>query len=103
MAETRTFIQAKAKTLPNASTLMSSINAFLYQDLTASELFITMFYLKYQVSTRQIVYASAGHNPPLIWRGDSLVCEHLDAEGLILGIKPEVTFEEKQTRLHPVV
>jgi len=101
MAETRTFIQAKAKTLPNASTLMSSINAFLYQDLTASELFITMFYLKYQVSTRQIVYASAGHNPPLIWRGNSLVCEHLDADGLILGIKPEVTFEEKQTRLHP--
>uniref|UniRef100_UPI003D81AE81 SpoIIE family protein phosphatase n=1 Tax=Trichloromonas sp. TaxID=3069249 RepID=UPI003D81AE81 len=99
MAETRTFIQAKAQSLPSASSVMSSLNEFFYQDLTNAELFITMFYLKYHAATRQISYASAGHNPPLIWRCGTKACERLDAEGLILGIKTDVTFEEKQVKL----
>ncbi|OHB33175.1 MAG: stage II sporulation protein E [Desulfuromonadaceae bacterium GWC2_58_13] len=99
MAETRTFIQAKAKTLPSASSVMSSLNEFFYQDLTNAELFITMFYLKYHASTRRLSYASAGHNPPLVWRNGTNACEHLDAEGLILGIKTNVKFEEKQVQL----
>lgn len=99
MAETRTFIQAKGKTMPNASSVMSSLNEFFYQDLTNAELFITMFYLKYHAATRRLSYASAGHNPPLIWRCGTNACERLDAEGLILGIKTNVVFEEKQVEL----
>jgi len=99
MAETRTFIQAKAKNLTSAGSVMSALNEFFYQDLTSAELFITMFYLKYNIFTRELVYASAGHNPPMIWRKGCRACEHLDAEGLILGIKTGVVFEEKVSRL----
>ncbi|MCM2359992.1 MAG: serine/threonine-protein phosphatase, partial [Geobacteraceae bacterium] len=51
--------------------------------------------------TGKLSFASAGHNPPLVWRSGSRSCERLDAEGLILGVKRNVAFEEKQVRLLP--
>ncbi len=101
MAETRTFIQARAHGINTPSEMMDALNRFFYADLTRAELFITMFYLNYNHQTRNITYASAGHNPPLIWRAGSNVCEWLDAEGLILGVKPAVTFDEETGRLQP--
>ena len=58
-----------------------------------------MFYLQYRPSNRQLIYANAGHNHPLVWRAQTGSCERLDAEGLILGIKTGVEFEEKQMQL----
>lgn len=101
MAETRTFIQAKAKSIQSPAEMMDALNEFLYEDLTRAELFITMFYLKYEADKRKLIYASAGHNPPLLWKTKSQTCEWLDAEGLILGVKKKVTFEVKQIQLQP--
>jgi serine phosphatase RsbU (regulator of sigma subunit)/Na+/proline symporter len=101
MAEVRTFIQAKAKDIPRTSETLCAINEFLYDDLSRAELFITMFYLKYFAETRELSFASAGHNPPLLWRAKSGTCENLDAEGLILGVKRGVVFEEKRVELQP--
>ncbi len=95
MAETRTFIQAKAHSIPDASGIMTALNEFFYEDLTRAELFITMFYAKYDAVNRQLSYSSAGHNPPLLWRAGARGCHRLDAEGLILGIKRQVKFEER--------
>ncbi|MEJ2199863.1 MAG: PP2C family protein-serine/threonine phosphatase, partial [Desulfuromonadaceae bacterium] len=101
MAETRTFIQANAKDLPSPSAIMDALNQFFYQDLTNAELFITMFYLKYNPQSQRLTYASAGHNPPIILRSEASACERLDAEGMILGIKTGIIFEEKQNELQP--
>jgi Na+/proline symporter len=101
MAETRTFIQARSQGIHRASDIMSALNEFFYEDLTRAELFITMFYLIYNSDSRRLSFASAGHNPPLIWRAGSRSSERLDAEGLILGIKRWVDFEEKQVQLYP--
>jgi serine phosphatase RsbU (regulator of sigma subunit) len=80
---------------------MSALNEFFYEDLTRAELFITMFYLIYDADSRRLSFASAGHNPPFVWRKGSRSCERLDAEGLILGIRRRVDFEEKQVQLYP--
>ncbi len=101
MAETRTFIQAKGTSLENPCQIMDALNEFFYDDLTRAELFITMFYLRYDTRTRKLTYASAGHNQPVIWRPNMDSCERLDAEGMILGIKRNVLFEERQVQLHP--
>ncbi len=101
MAQTRTFIQAKGRELRTASEVMTTLNSFFYADLTRAELFITMFYLKYHSPSRTLSFANAGHNPPLVWRAATGTCEYLDAEGLILGIRKQVTFEEKQIQLQP--
>jgi len=103
MAETRTFIrsQSQAHSTIGASEMVNALNEFFYEDLTRSELFITMFYLKYNASTQILSFANAGHNLPILWRLNSKTCEQLDAEGLILGIKRNVSFEEKQKQMHP--
>jgi len=99
MAEVRTIIQAEAKVIRGPGEILSVLNEFLYEDLTRAELFITMFYLNYDADMRKLSFASAGHNPPMVWRSPSRTCEYLDAEGLILGVKRKVTFEEKQVQL----
>ncbi|AJF06935.1 sodium:solute symporter family transporter [Geoalkalibacter subterraneus] len=101
MAETRAFIQARADGLGTPAEILDSLNRFFYEDLTRTELFITMFYLHYDAADRKILYANAGHNPPLLWRSESNTCEWLDAEGLILGVKPSVEFIEIRDQLHP--
>ncbi len=101
MGWTRTFIQAKARDIQSASETLGALNEFFYEDLTRAELFITMFYLKFNPATRKFSFASAGHNPPLILRAKADNCQRLDAEGLILGVMPKVDFEEKWAQLHP--
>lgn len=101
MAETRTFIQARAQAIGGVGEIMQALNDFFYDDLTRAELFITMAFLRYEPQSRQVVYASAGHNPPIISRARGGTCERLDAEGLILGVKREVHFEEKSQHLDP--
>ncbi|MGE4345273.1 MAG: PP2C family protein-serine/threonine phosphatase, partial [Geoalkalibacter sp.] len=58
-------------------------------------------YLHYDAADRRIMYANAGHNPPLLRRSESNNCEWLDAEGLILGVKPSIEFIEIKDQLHP--
>ncbi|MBI2355066.1 MAG: SpoIIE family protein phosphatase [Deltaproteobacteria bacterium] len=101
MAEVRTFIRAEARNIRSAGELIGALNEFLHDDLTRAELFITMFYLTYDSDMRRISFANSGHNHPLLWRSDSRSCEWLDAEGLVLGVKRDVAFEEKQVRLQP--
>ena len=76
------------------------LNEELYEDLSSAELFITMFYIKYDMESRILTYASAGHNRPLLFRPGSSSCKELDAEGLILGVKRDVLFEENTIQLH---
>jgi hypothetical protein len=99
MAETRTFILARAREIQGAREMLTALNEFFYEDLGRAELFITMFYLKYNTGTHQLSFASAGHNLPLLWRAGTGKCDRLDAEGLILGIRKKVVFEEEKTSL----
>jgi Na+/proline symporter/serine phosphatase RsbU (regulator of sigma subunit) len=96
MASTRTFIQAHSQQMFPPRTTLETLNSFLYKDLSSSELFITMFYLRYELKKNNLIYANAGHNQPLIYRRKSDSFDLLDAEGMILGILPQVKFEEKK-------
>ncbi|MDY0190366.1 MAG: SpoIIE family protein phosphatase [Desulfuromonas sp.] len=100
MAEARTFIQARARLLVSPTVIIDALNRFLYDDLSKAELFITLFYLKYNHNKKLLTYGNAGHNYPLIYRHDTNTFEELDAEGLILGIEKEVTFEERHSQLN---
>jgi len=99
MAEARTFIQSTAKNITSPKGMLSALNEFLYEDLTRTEFFISMFYLKYDYRSHELFFASAGHNPPLVWKASSKSCIRLDAEGLLLGVKKEVNFEEERMNL----
>lgn len=99
MAEVRTLLRALVNSSLNASTILHTLNNQLHDDLTRAELFITMFYAKYDSTTGRLSYANAGHNHPLIRRKDVASCMELDAEGLIIGVKRSVVFEERGIEL----
>jgi sigma-B regulation protein RsbU (phosphoserine phosphatase) len=99
MAEVRTLLRAQVNSSHNASSILQNLNSLLYDDLTRAELFITMFFAKYSSATGRLSYANAGHNHPMICRKGQNACIELDAEGLIIGVKPSVVFEERTVEL----
>ena len=68
------------------------------QGLT-DERFITAFYGVLDRQTREFRYASAGHPPPLRFNPKHGRVEPLSARGLMLGILPEASYEEKSLTL----
>jgi sigma-B regulation protein RsbU (phosphoserine phosphatase) len=107
MTETRSALRAKTIT-PHVeghhggpSQLLDDLNELLFDDLNGADLFITMFYLVFDRMTRRLTYANAGHNPALLARQESDQCAPLDAEGLVLGVKRGIVFEERSVLLKP--
>lgn len=101
MVETRSVLRAQVDISNSPGKILASLNNLLLSDLTRAELFITMFYIKYDTMTKWLSYSSAGHNQPLLYRNSDNSCQQLDAEGLIIGVKEDVFFEEKSILLDP--
>lgn len=95
MVETRSVLRAQLQALHSPAEILTALNDLLHDDLSRAELFITMSYLSYQTKTGRLRYTNAGHPPTLLYRssGDSFF--ELDTEGLILGVKMNVQFEER--------
>ncbi len=101
MAETRTFIHSRMHALKKPSEMLRELNSYFLKELDRSDLFVTMFYLQYNPANRRLIYANAGHNTPLLWKNRQKQIMTLDAEGLIFGIKGDISFEQKATDLEP--
>ncbi len=99
MAETRTFIHARIDNIKEPADMLQALNAYFLKDLDRSDLFVTMFYLQYNPDNHQLIYSNAGHNKPLLWKQSNRRLESLDAEGLIFGVKNDISFEQKTTEL----
>jgi phosphoserine phosphatase RsbU/P len=99
MVETRSAIRAQTNLLATPSETLEVLNKFLFEDLDQSDYFITLFYLQYNIHTQRLRFANAGHPPPLLLNQSQKEIKELDAEGLILGVKRNVIFEEKTTML----
>jgi len=101
MAETRTFIHARLDGIKQPAAMLQALNDYFLKDLDRSELFVTMFYLQYHADRQTLTFSNAGHNSPLLWKQYQQKMTKLDAEGLIFGIKKDVSFEQKVTQLEP--
>jgi sigma-B regulation protein RsbU (phosphoserine phosphatase) len=99
MSEVRTLLRAEAISVRSPRAVLETLNIQLYDDLSRAELFITMFYAKYDAETGILSYSNAGHNHPILQRTNEYLSQELDAEGLILGVKKDVLFEERTVRL----
>jgi len=100
MVETRSVLRAQVNINSTPATILSNINNLLMTDLTRAELFISMFYVKYDTATQWLTYANAGHNKPLLYQSPTGKCQSLDAEGMIIGVKEDVLFENRSILLH---
>jgi phosphoserine phosphatase RsbU/P len=95
MVETRSVLRAQLQTLHGPAEILTALNDLLHDDLSRAELFITMSYLSYHTESGRLRYTNAGHPPPLLYRASTETFLELDAEGLIIGVKKNVEFEER--------
>lgn len=99
MVETRSVLRMQHPNSAKPAQTLADLNRFLFNDLDQANYFITLFYLQIDPARRQFHYACAGHPPPLLFNTETGQFTELDADGLIIGIKPEVSFEEKSLPL----
>ena len=65
-----------------------------------SNKFITYFLIHYCQETKKIVTVNAGHNYPLLISKDGSL-RKLQKGGLVLGLLPDVNYENEETQLEP--
>jgi len=66
-----------------------------------SRMFTTAFVGYLDLETGTLQYASAGHNPPLLYRTEAARCETLAAHGVAMGLFDNAAYVEHTTTLHP--
>lgn len=99
MAMTRSVLHAMVAANRSPAKLLTAVNDLLNDDLSRAELQISMFYARLDTENSSLTYANAGHNPPLLYRRNENSFMELDADGMLMGVKTDVRFEEKNTRV----
>ena len=99
MVETRSALRVQNNPSVTPAETLGLLNHFLFIDLDNSNYFITLFYMQVDLLRQQLSYANAGHPPPLLFNRLQNTFKALDADGLIVGIKQDVVFEEKSITL----
>lgn len=64
-----------------------------------NSMFISMYYGMYDIPTSTLSYASAGHEPALLYRASTDSFNLLDSKGLLLGVQRDVVYEEREVTL----
>ena len=81
----------------NIRELMVETNSRLFGTIPSNK-YATLFYAVYCADRRTLMYANAGHNPPLLLRASGSV-ERLTDGGPVLGLFEEVTFNAGTVQL----
>lgn len=82
------------------SLVLMKTNEQICED-TRSETFISLFYGTIDLESRKLCYSSAGCEPPLLYKARTGEVSVLRAEGLLLGIRCGVDYEEREIDLEP--
>ncbi|HEY7728896.1 MAG TPA: SpoIIE family protein phosphatase, partial [Candidatus Eisenbacteria bacterium] len=85
MTMIRTALRMEARGNRSASDVMAKMNAFVTEDMRKG-MFVTMFYVVLDSVNRVVTYASAGHNPMILYRGGSGTTYFLKPKGIPVGI-----------------
>lgn len=90
MSMTRTVIRSLANLTSGLSPeeIILSANRLLYEDLTNTVTFATLFIGKYEPASKRLVYANAGHSP-VIYIPHGSAPQLLSADGVPLGVLEE--------------
>jgi serine phosphatase RsbU (regulator of sigma subunit) len=89
MALTRSLLLAEARRSTSPRAVLENVNRLLLE-LGQSQQFVSVFYGVVNRQTHQLVYARAGHDRPLLVRGEAIF--PLSGRGMVLGIFPDVPF-----------
>ena len=80
MTMIRTALRLEARGNKNPADVLSRVNRFVTDDMRRG-MFVTMFYIVLDSRKRIIHYASAGHNPMILYRGSTKQTYFLNPSG----------------------
>ncbi|GAB4179872.1 MAG: hypothetical protein Kow00108_16030 [Calditrichia bacterium] len=106
MTMIRTALRLEARGNKNPADVLSRVNKFVTDDMKKG-MFVTMFYIILDSRSRTISFASAGHNPMILYRGKTKKTYYLNPSGFPVGIKlPDIELFDKtimydRIQLHP--
>ena len=80
------------------ASIMQNVNTLGYESSAANK-YATFFYAQYSPASRLLCYVNAGHEPPLLFRGASVI--PLDAGGPVVGLLPCIQYEQGTLTLEP--
>jgi sigma-B regulation protein RsbU (phosphoserine phosphatase) len=100
MALSRTTIRNVALRGRPPAEVLSWANRFIQEDSQA-HMFLTVLYGELDTRYGSLVYANAGHNPPLYWQASTRRFFELPGAGIALGVVDEVQIEERVTVFEP--
>ncbi|MDB5309680.1 MAG: rsbU 2 [Gemmataceae bacterium] len=103
MAMTHSIIHSRAEPPYHPGELLTYLNAHLARRYTRpTGNFVTAFYAVFDPVKGLLTYASAGHTPPRLVKGDDGTRAVLNrAQRLPLGIKPDEVYPEQSVPLQP--
>lgn len=96
IAKCKHALRVLADCISSPAKIMLKLNKFIYEH-TEPEAFISMFYAVLDSRRSTLTYSVAGHEPGLLLRTDEARVEQVRASGILLGIDPGATFEERTT------
>jgi sigma-B regulation protein RsbU (phosphoserine phosphatase) len=68
-------------------------------EASTSNRYATFFYGEYDLTSRVLTYVNAGHNAPIILRGDEAL--HLETGGPVVGLLPGAAYAQGSVELQP--
>jgi len=86
MTMIRTALRTEARNLYDAAEVLSRVNDFVMSDMKKG-MFVTVFYVIIDSKRRRLNYASAGHNPMILYRPNTKKTYYLNPRGFPIGIQ----------------
>jgi phosphoserine phosphatase RsbU/P len=99
MALTRTLVRASVIGTESPAEALRRVNDLLIPD-TEQGMFVTAVYAVLYPESGELVYANAGHNPPLWLTADGKL-ERLTRTGMALGVVEGTSMEDRRIELKP--
>lgn len=98
MAVSRTLIRATGVRGVSPAECISYSNELLAQE-SANSMFVTAFYGIYNLTTGQVTYTNAGHNPPYLMKADGTVLQLPFSSDLVVGAIDDFKYSEETLQL----
>lgn len=85
MTMIRTLLRTEARAIRSSSEVLARLNSIVVDDMKKG-MFVTLFYVIVDSKKRRVNYASAGHNPMILYRRSTQKTYYLNPRGFPVGI-----------------
>lgn len=85
MTMIRTALRTEARGISSAAEVLAKVNNFVIGDIRKG-MFVTLFYTILDSRKRRVTFASAGHNPMILYRSSTKKTYYLNPKGFPVGI-----------------